>query len=242
MSTIAPLLEAISGEGLATPRLRTLDEWGLLTKIIPELEDGRGFEQPEMHHYDVLDHNLATVAALDSVLAPGDANEELRTAMAWLDFDASLTDEIAGVPLLTVLRLGCLLHDIAKPATAIFAEGRLRFPRHGPTGAEMMQPRLTGAGLPEDATDLVCRFIRYHLRPRDLIINGPATDRAIRRFTDDLRGYVLPLMLVNLCDGMAVRGPGYTRENYRRHCMLVNYVVARCHGVAVDEWQPRPRA
>ena len=72
------------------------------------------------------------MAALDSVLAPGDANAELREALAWLDLDASLAMSVAGLPLLVLTRLACLVHDVAKPATATLVEGRLRFPRHGP--------------------------------------------------------------------------------------------------------------
>lgn len=233
------LLNALSGPGPVAPALAVLDKAGALTEIIPELDAGRGFRQPELHYYDVLDHNLATVAALDSVLEPGDANDELRAALAWLDFDAALSGSFGGIDTVTLLRLSCLLHDVAKPATATRLDGRLRFPRHGPTGAEMMATRLHQAQLAPEAIDLVCRMIRYHLRPRDLIHNGPASDRAFRRFAADLLGQVLPLMLLNLCDGMAVRGPGYTRENFRRHAALVNYIVARCQGVAVEEWRPR---
>lgn len=239
VTAIEPLIEALSGPGAVAPRLRILDESGVLDAIIPELAEGRGFEQPELHYYDVLNHNLATVAALDSVLAPGDANDELRAALGWLDFDATLGGSVGGLPLVTLLRLACLLHDVAKPATAVTLDGRLRFPRHGPTGAEMMAPRLQAAGLSDDANDLICRMIRYHLRPRDLIHNGPASDRAFRRFATDLHEQVLPLMLLNLCDGMAVRGPGYTRESFHRHVSLVNYIVARCAGVSVEEWRPR---
>ena len=239
MNAIAPLLEALEGEQPAAPRLVSLDDSRTLTTVIPELEAGRGFRQPDLHYYDVLDHNLATVGALDTVLAPGEANDELRVALAWLDFDATLAGEISGVNLVTLLRLSCLLHDVAKPVTSVEIDGRQRFPRHGSTGADLMQPRLVNAGLGAEATDLVCRLIRYHLRPRDLIHNGPASDRAFRRFASDLNGQVLPLMLLNLCDGMAVRGPGYTRDNFRRHASLVNYVLARCYGVAVDDWQPR---
>jgi hypothetical protein len=59
------------------------------------------------------------------------------------------------------------------------------------------------------------------------------TDKAVRKFVADVDGHVLPLMLVNISDGMAVRGPGYTREHFRRHCTFVNYVVARA--VAANE-------
>lgn len=228
MPDVATLLATLNSPGAAAPGLRELDRAGLLSTVVPELEAGRGFVQPELHHYDVLDHNLATVAALDSVLGPGQPNEELRNAIGWLDIEASLTRTVGGIELILLLRLACLLHDVAKPATAVQEDGRLRFPRHGPVGSEMMRSRLQQLEMPSEATDLVCRLIRYHLRPRELVINWPVSDRAVRRFARDLDGNVLPLMLLNLCDGMAVRGPTYTRENFRRHCALVNYVVARC--------------
>jgi poly(A) polymerase len=75
--------------------------------------------------------------------------------------------------------------------------------------------------------------VRYHLRPGELIKSWPVTDRAVRKFVADVDGHVLPLMLLNISDGMATRGPGYTRENFRRHCTFVNYVLARA--VAANE-------
>jgi putative nucleotidyltransferase with HDIG domain len=230
------LVEALMADR-AAEALRELDTAGRLSAAIPELEAGRGFAQPELHYYDVLEHNLAAVAAVDAALGPGEDNRELREAIAWIDLDASLDREVGGLPLAALVRLGALLHDVGKPATAVFAEGRLRFPRHGPRGAEMMRERLPILGFDAEATDLVARLIRYHLRPGELIRNGAATDRAVRKFVADLDGHVLPLMLVNLADGMATRGPGYTRENYRRHCSFVNHVAARAWAVA-DEGEP----
>lgn len=219
------------------PALRALDDSGELTQLLPELEAGRGFGQPELHHFDVLQHNFAAVGALDLVLSDGRENRELREALAWVDLETSFDHEVDGQPLLALTRLGCLLHDVAKPATAAQIEGRLRFPRHGPRGAEMMLVRLPQLGLGTEATLLVSRLIRYHLRPRELIINWPPSDRAVRKFVADLDGHVLPLMLVNLCDGMATRGPHYTRENFRRHCNFLNYVVARAWA-ADEEGEP----
>jgi hypothetical protein len=231
------LVEALMAER-AAEALRALDAAGKLTAAIPELEAGRGFAQPELHYYDVLEHNLAAVAAVDAALGGGEDNLELREAIAWINIDASLDREVGGVPLAALVRLAALLHDVAKPATAVFEDGRLRFPRHGPRGAELMGERLPALGFEPEATGLVTRLIRYHLRPRELIREGGATDRAVRKFVADLDGHVLPLMLVNLADGMATRGPGYTRENYRRHCAFVNYVAARAWAVADEGEAP----
>ncbi|MBK7329374.1 MAG: HD domain-containing protein [Dehalococcoidia bacterium] len=237
MNLPARLLDALLATEASTA-LRALDATGELTSLVPELEAGRGFVQPELHYYDVLGHNMAAVAALDAALGPGDGNRELREALAWIDLDETLERGIEDVPLLALIRLSALLHDVAKPATAIFEEGRLRFPRHGPRGAELMRERLPALGFGPAATDFVARMIRYHLRPGELIKNGPASDKAVRKFVSDLDGHVLPLMLVNLSDGMATRGPGYTRENFRRHVTFLNYVTARAWAANEDGEPP----
>lgn len=231
------LLDALNA-GEATPPLRDLDAASLLTTLIPELEAGRGFKQPELHYYDVLDHNLAAVAAFDASTRDTEDSAELRASIAWVDLEESLARTIEGHSLRALTRLACLLHDVAKPHTATIIDDRLRFPRHGPTGAEMMAERLPALGFGEETTRLVCKLIRYHLRPGELVRNWPPTDRAVRKFVTDLDGHVLPLMLVNLSDGMATRGPGYTRENFRRHCNFVNYVLARAWGAFEDTEDP----
>ncbi len=100
-----------------------------------------------------------------------------------------------------------------------------------------MRERLPELGFGPAATDFVARLIRYHLRPGELIKSWPVTDRAVRKFVNDLNGHVLPLMLLNLADGWATRGPTYTRENFRRHCTFVNYVAARAFA-AREEGEP----
>lgn len=228
MATLARLLDALLAPD-AYAALRSLDREGALTALLPELEEARGFAQPEKHYFDVLDHSFAAVAAMQAVTGAGAGADgaELRAVLAWIDMDASLDRSVDGLPMTALLHLSALLHDVAKPRSAATIDGQLRFPRHGPLGAEILRERLPAAGLGPEATDFVARMVRYHLRPGELIKSYPPTDRAVRRFVNDLDGHILPLMLVNLADGMATRGPGYTRENFRRHCGFVNYVVAR---------------
>jgi HD domain len=237
MAPPSPLLHALTSER-AADALRSLDEAGYLTRLLPELEAGRRFFQPELHYYDVLDHNLAAVAAFESACGDGEDGKELRETLDWTGFVGSLESAIDGIPVGALTTLACLVHDVAKPATAVYVEGRLRFPRHGPRGAEMMRERLPALGFGPAATDFVARLVRYHLRPGELIRSWPVTDRAVRKFVADLDGHVLPLMLLNLSDGMATRGPTYTREQYRRHVGFVNYVVARSLAASEDGEPP----
>ncbi len=105
---------------LATPRagqgLRLLDDLYLLERLLPEIAETRGVEQPKEHYWDVFDHCLETVRNLDILLA-----ERPRRA---------------------VLKLGGLLHDIAKPETKTFDDsGRMRFFGHADVGAEKWRRR-----------------------------------------------------------------------------------------------------
>ncbi|WP_322795016.1 HDIG domain-containing metalloprotein [Tepidiforma sp.] len=220
------LIDALAEPG-AGERVRELDRSGRLTAWLPELEAGRGFAQPELHAYDVFEHSLAALEAADAVLGPGSAGTAFRDALGWVDFERWLGRMVYGVPLPALVKLGALLHDLGKPATATVVEGRLRFPRHGPVGAELAEPRLAALGFSEAAAAFVARLIRFHLRPAELVRNWPLTDRAVRRFVRDLDGEVLALMVVNLADGWATQGPRYTREHFRRHCTFANAVLAR---------------
>ena len=49
----------------ATAQLRFLDTHGLLTALIPEFTPARGMLQPSLHHWDVLEHSLESVGALE---------------------------------------------------------------------------------------------------------------------------------------------------------------------------------
>ncbi|HEY4037152.1 MAG TPA: HD domain-containing protein [Ktedonobacteraceae bacterium] len=49
----------------ATAQLRFLDGHGLLTALIPEFIPARGMPQPALHYWDVLEHSLESVGALE---------------------------------------------------------------------------------------------------------------------------------------------------------------------------------
>ena len=78
---------------LATDRgawaLRTLDDLTLLERILPEIAATRGVEQPKEHYWDVFDHSLETVEALDFLLAER-LPQETRWATFWRELWAPL--------------------------------------------------------------------------------------------------------------------------------------------------------
>ena len=231
------LLEAIARDG-AEARLRALDEDGTLTSgLLPELEEGRGFEQPALHHYTVLEHNLVAVGALDRALGEGVEGVRMPDPSPEIAVAEWLGREIDGRPLRHLLRLSCLVHDIAKPRTAVVREGKLRFPRHGPVGADLLEGRLAALGFEPASIEFVTTMVRYHLRPGEFARSWPPTDRALRRFARDLDGQTLPLLLLQLADGMATRGPAYRREHFERHIAFLGHIVTRA-AEALREEEP----
>ena len=55
------------------------------------------------------------------------------------------------------------------------------------------------------------------------------------RFLRDLGGRMFPLLMVNICDGIATQGPRYTDIHFDRHCNFLTYVMTR---VAMLEEEP----
>ncbi len=78
----------------ATAHLRLLDELGLLTELIPELIPAKGMRQPNPHYWDVFEHSLETVGALELIARACvlDAQENVS------DAQAHMSDAINRVP------------------------------------------------------------------------------------------------------------------------------------------------
>ncbi|MEE8353794.1 MAG: HDIG domain-containing metalloprotein, partial [Dehalococcoidales bacterium] len=137
-------LLAVAGSGRYLARL---DELGLLTALIPELEAARGFEQPKEHQWDVLGHSLKTAEACDFLLRQGDweyATGGVLDAVPWSPrLEEHFRRKISGASpggssASALLRLAAVLHDIAKPETrTVDADGRTRFLGHPSAGAAM---------------------------------------------------------------------------------------------------------
>ncbi len=166
----------------AVAGVRMLVELSLSASVLPELDALRDVSQSAFHHLDVFEHTLAVlgeVVALDAD-AWGVLGAEHRESIAAL-LNEPLADEVTrGVG----LRLGALLHDIAKPQTrTIAAGGRIRFPAHDELGARNAHALLGRLRAAERMRAHVAALTRHHLRLGFLVDAAPLS-RA------DLYGYL----------------------------------------------------
>lgn len=227
--------------GQASWTLGTLDELGLLERILPELAAARGVEQPKEHYWDVFDHSLMTVEALDYLLADGPPREtrwatfwrELWGPLGWLPgghehFGEELSE---GHPRLALVKLSALVHDIAKPMTkTVDSRGRVRFHGHAATGADMAKAIMGRLRFSARETRLVSLLVEEHLRPGQLSSDGgPPSRRALFRFFRDTGDSALDVLFLSLADRLAARGPRMRVTSWRNHVAYVNHIMARRH-------------
>ena len=211
-----------------------LDRLGLLTGIFPDLEESRGVEQPKEHFWDVLEHSLATVKALEFLLGEGDWDyvaEEIRAADA---FSEQVRDHLdrevsSGSTRKILLKLAALLHDVGKPGTkGIDDSGRMRFLGHNKEGVELVTGMLERLRFTGKEIRIMETAVGSHMRPTQMSQPGELpTDRAIYRYFRDTGDTGLDILLLSLADHLAAKGPELSLDGWREHANLVEYVIGK---------------
>jgi poly(A) polymerase len=211
-----------------------LDGLGLLTAIIPELQQLKGAEQPKEHFWDVFNHSIETVVATDFILHNGDweyvNSEEVLAAVPWSaalaqHFDLEVS---SGSNRRLLLKLAALLHDIAKPQTrTINEDGRMRFLGHAKEGAAIAVNILERLRFSSKEIKLVEVMVRHHLRPGQMSQEGLPSHKAIYRYFRDTGEAGIDILFLNLADHLATRGPNLHLAYWQEHAQMVDYVLTQ---------------
>ena len=221
------LLGILSPDG-AKVRLETLDEVGLLSCIIPELDIAKGVEQPQEHYWDVFDHSLHTVEGVELVTS-GQVDDPITGLVPWSPETGDRFDQevIYGHSRRTVLKLGALLHDIAKPQTkAVDAKGKTRFLGHQTIGASMSREVLHRLRISVRGTAMVCTMVENHLRPTQMCHGDEApTPRAVYRYFRDLGDVAIDTLYLSLADHLAARGPELDMGGWQDHVGDIEHIL-----------------
>ncbi len=218
-----------------------LDKLGLITAMIPELAQAKGVEQPKEHFWNVFDHSLETVIAVDFLLRQGawpknpDSNEkhtseEVLAATPWSDELAQhfALEVSSGSTRRLLLKLAALLHDVAKPQTkAIDARGRTRFLGHAKGGAVVTATILERLRFSAKEVKLVETMVRHHLRPGQMTQSELPSHRAIYRYFRDTGETGIDILFLSLADHLATRGPQLNMAQWQEHAQIVNYILTQ---------------
>jgi len=211
--------------------LHYLDKLDLLVTLVPELAQTKGVEQPVAHFWDVFEHSLQTVAATEFLIRQNTweyGNEEILATVPWSNaIEQHLSQDVSGGSNhKSLLKLGGLLHDIAKPKTKFLDDtGRARFLGHTKEGAEMTATILERLRFSRSEIDLVESLVYHHLRPAQMTNEGLPTQRAIYRYFRDTGDVGIDILFLALADYLASRGPLVHMDTWRKICQLVNYIL-----------------
>jgi poly(A) polymerase/tRNA nucleotidyltransferase (CCA-adding enzyme) len=249
------LLKLLALPGCA-PWLRQMDGVGLLTAIFPELEPARACDQPIIHFLPVLEHVLEAVACIDWLLVPLLGSDDVPpTALPVaaqthpglprsLPYTEHLREHMQHSPSASfsraaLLKLATLLHDNAKPQTKQpKAGGGVTFYGHPEIGADVAYESARRLRLSRQAASYIALVAREHMRPGQLRAAERVTPRAVARFFRDTDPAGPDVLLHELADHLATRGPMLDPEDWRNHLAWSGGMLDALWGAPPERRQP----
>lgn len=150
-----------------------LVDTGLAEHFFPELPAMKLEQDPIHRHKDVLTHTFAVVENVRRDAAP--------------QFDFRIT------------RLAALFHDIGKPKTRAFADGKgVTFHHHEVVGARMTKKRLLAMRYSTQDVEAITELVALHLRFHTYQMGW--SDSAVRRYVRDAGPLLTELNVLTRCD------------------------------------------
>ena len=225
------LLRTLDAPGAASVGM--MDEVGLLSALMPELDDARGVEQPKEHYYDVFGHLTAAAEFAGQIVADDYETDYVAEMMPRPDcgqgirayFSQNFSD---GHTRGAFLKFAALLHDVAKPQTkTVEPSGRVRFFGHSEAGEETALDIMDRLRFGRKGARLVGAMIRHHLRPRQMAERGKLpSNRAILRYYRDLGDAALDTLYLNMADFLAARGPLLAPEEMETQARVIGRILS----------------
>ena len=190
---MAPRLEIVSAERIRdeldkllvvehpAAGLWFLVDTGLADQFLPELPAMRLEHDPIHRHKDVLTHSIAVV---ENVRPPEPALDATSDG-PWFDF--------------RLTRLAALFHDVGKPRTRGYLEGKgTTFHHHDAVGARMTRKRMNALRYSNDDVAAVTELVALHLRFHTYSMGW--SDSAVRRYVRDAGPLLGELNVLTRCD------------------------------------------
>lgn len=133
-------------------------ECAILWEIFPELEQGRGLEQPCFHHKDVFGHSLLALDCVERIIQSPDQ---------YFGSDGPVIEKyLAETGNKRLLRWASLFHDVGKPSTSHEKEGqRTTFYCHDKAGKEIVLVIADRLKWSNEESSRVGRLVEMHMHP-----------------------------------------------------------------------------
>jgi tRNA nucleotidyltransferase (CCA-adding enzyme) len=146
-----------------------------------------------------------------------------------------VVDEAAKLSDSLLIRLAALCHDLGKPPTTRFEDGRWRSKNHEAAGVPPTRNFLNRLALAEDMVGEICELVAEHLKPMQLYkVRDQVSDAAIRRLST--RVNISNLCLVSKADFL-----GRTTEDAKAGLdPSASWLLEKAEELAVAAQAPEP--
>jgi len=181
------------------PLIEQMDQTGLLSAVFPEIESLKTCCQNTYHHTHVWGHSLETLKAFEQLLTQLDAL--LVTTSDQVCSYLNQGDNMS------MMKLACLFHDIAKPITwkKNPETHYISFHRHDKLGKNEIEKICDRLRLSKKNAAFVCQLVEEHLHIRDLL--NPTTRRnTLLKSCRKLGETMIAITLLSIADKLATRG------------------------------------
>ncbi|NTV64077.1 MAG: HD domain-containing protein, partial [Oscillochloris sp.] len=141
-----------------------------------------------------------------------------------------------------LLKLATLIHDNAKPQTRqVSPEGKVSFYGHQELGAEVADAICRHLRLSRQDAAYVALVVRDHMRPGQLRAAEVVTARAVVRFFRDTGDAGPDVLLHELADHLATRGPQLQPAHWAAHLAWVASLLDAYWGLPAERRVPLVR-
>jgi len=215
--------------------LRVLDVFGVLEQMLPQIPEMKGVTQSAPHIYDVWEHSLHTVGAMEQILTLLDEsyvheNEYGGDLLSGLlsqrlgryrkEITAHLNTElVSDRSYRPILFLAALCHDFTKPRhRTVEDSGRIRFIGHETSGAEAITRQAAALRLSRSEIHRLSRIVQDHMRPWQFAKQTePPSRKAVYRFWRDNGPAGVDIVLLSLADLVGIYGHTLPQNVMQKH-------------------------
>jgi len=196
-------LTKIFSANMCYPWVEDMVKVGLVTYILPEIQDMKGVIQNGSHHLDVYDHSLLTLKCLEEVI-----NGPQRYFRSHID---SIASYLRSQKTRALLKWAALFHDLGKAKVReIDSRGKITFYYHEQIGSQIFLNMAQRLKLSKADARFIQKIILLHMRPLHIMrpfMQGTLTPKGIRRFIRQAEGDLIGVFVVTMADSLAGKGP-----------------------------------
>jgi len=181
------------------PFIEQMDQTGVLSTLFPEIKTLKSCRQNDYHHTHVWGHSLETLKSFEQILTQ-------------LDNLFSATDDQVHRYLyqndnVTMIKLACLFHDVAKPLSLKQdpETHHISFYGHDKLGKTEIEKICDRLRLSKKNAAFVCTLVEEHLHIRDLL-HPNTRQKTLLKSCRKLGETIVGITLLSIADKLATRG------------------------------------